>query len=45
MMLHNESSLIEPKEMGFFVGKKPPSSSKNQSSLTNEIYIMMLEAR
>ncbi|XP_075668772.1 G-type lectin S-receptor-like serine/threonine-protein kinase At4g27290 [Castanea sativa] len=44
-MLHSESSLPEPKEPGFFVGKKPPSSNKNQSSLTNEISITLLEAR
>ena len=44
MMLHNENSLPEPKELGFFVGEKPPLSSKNQSSLTNEISITLLEA-
>ncbi|KAL4642608.1 hypothetical protein ACB092_02G031900 [Castanea dentata] len=45
MMLHGESSLHEPKELGFFVGKKSTSSSKNQSSSTNEITVTMLEAR
>ncbi|KAF3958095.1 hypothetical protein CMV_016960 [Castanea mollissima] len=45
MMLHGESSLPEPKELGFFVGKKSTSSSKNQSSSTNEITVTMLEAR
>ncbi|XP_075653985.1 G-type lectin S-receptor-like serine/threonine-protein kinase At4g27290 [Castanea sativa] len=45
MMLHGESSLPEPKELGFFVGKKPTSSSKNKSSSTNEITVTMLEAR
>ncbi|XP_030955620.1 G-type lectin S-receptor-like serine/threonine-protein kinase At4g27290 [Quercus lobata] len=45
MLLHSEGSLLEPKELGFFVGKKSPSSSKNQSSSVNEITITMLEAR
>ncbi|XP_075653984.1 G-type lectin S-receptor-like serine/threonine-protein kinase At4g27290 [Castanea sativa] len=45
MMLHGESSLPEPKELGFFVGKKSTSSSKNESSSTNEITVTMLEAR
>ncbi|XP_023882288.1 G-type lectin S-receptor-like serine/threonine-protein kinase At4g27290 isoform X2 [Quercus suber] len=45
MMLHGESSLPKPKELGFFVGKKSTSSSENQSSSTNEITITMLEAR
>nr|XP_023913316.1 G-type lectin S-receptor-like serine/threonine-protein kinase At4g27290 isoform X1 [Quercus suber]POF09452.1 g-type lectin s-receptor-like serine/threonine-protein kinase [Quercus suber] len=45
MMLHGESSLPEPKELGFFVGKKSTSSSKNQSSSTNEISVTVLEAR
>ncbi|KAK4587115.1 hypothetical protein RGQ29_024015 [Quercus rubra] len=45
MMLHGESSLPEPKELGFFVGKKSTSSSKNQSSSTNEITVTLLEAR
>ncbi|XP_050240415.1 G-type lectin S-receptor-like serine/threonine-protein kinase At4g27290 isoform X3 [Quercus robur] len=45
MMLHGESSLPEPKELGFFVGKKSTSSSKGQSSSTNEITVTMLEAR
>ncbi|KAM4116115.1 hypothetical protein ACJW30_02G026500 [Castanea mollissima] len=45
MMLHGESSLPEPKELGFFVGKKSTSSSKNQSSSTNEITVTTLEAR
>ncbi|KAL4642601.1 hypothetical protein ACB092_02G031500 [Castanea dentata] len=45
MMLHSESSLPEPKELGFFVGKKSTLSSKNESSSTNEITITMLEAR
>ncbi|XP_023913129.1 G-type lectin S-receptor-like serine/threonine-protein kinase At4g27290 isoform X2 [Quercus suber] len=45
MMLHGESSLPEPKEPASFVGKKSSSSSKNQSSSTNEITITLLEAR
>nr|XP_023901796.1 G-type lectin S-receptor-like serine/threonine-protein kinase At4g27290 [Quercus suber] len=45
MLLHNEGSLPEPKELGFFVGKKSPSSSKNQPSSINEITITVLEAR
>ena len=45
MMLHGESSLPEPKELGFFVGKESTSSSKGQSSSTNEITVTMLEAR
>ena len=45
MMLQGESSLPEPKELGFFVGKQSTSSIKNQSSSTNEITITMLEAR
>ena len=45
MMLHSESSLLEPKEPGFYVGKKSPSSSKNQSSSTNEITITLLDGR
>ena len=45
MMLHSESSLQEPKEPGFYVGKKSPSSSKNQTSSTNEITITLLDGR
>ncbi|KAK4576518.1 hypothetical protein RGQ29_027180 [Quercus rubra] len=45
MMLHSESSLQEPKEPGFYVGKKSLSSSKNQSSSTNEITITSLDGR
>ena len=45
MMLRGESSLLEPKEPTYFVGKKLPSSRKNQSSSTNEITITLLEAR
>ncbi|KAL0017635.1 hypothetical protein SO802_004704 [Lithocarpus litseifolius] len=45
MLLHSEGSLPEPKELGFFVGKKSPSSSKNQSPSVNEITITVLEAR
>uniref|UniRef100_A0A7N2MC39 Protein kinase domain-containing protein n=1 Tax=Quercus lobata TaxID=97700 RepID=A0A7N2MC39_QUELO len=45
MMLHSEGSLQEPKEPGFYVGKKSPSSSKNQSSSTNEITITLLDGR
>ena len=45
MLLHSEGSLPKPKELGFFVGKKSPSSRKNQSSSVNEIIITMLEAR
>ena len=45
MMLHSESLLQEPKEPGFYVGKKSPSSSKNQSSSTNEITITLLDGR
>ena len=45
MMLHSESSLLEPKKPGFYVGKKSPSSSKNQSSSTNEITFTLLDGR
>uniref|UniRef100_A0A2N9F471 Receptor-like serine/threonine-protein kinase n=1 Tax=Fagus sylvatica TaxID=28930 RepID=A0A2N9F471_FAGSY len=45
MMLHSESSLPEPLEPGFFVGKKASSSSKLQSPSTNEMTITVLEAR
>ncbi|XP_075668669.1 G-type lectin S-receptor-like serine/threonine-protein kinase At4g27290 [Castanea sativa] len=45
MMLHSESSLLEPKEPGFYMGKKSPSSSKNQSSSTNEMTITLLDGR
>ena len=45
MMLHSESPLPEPKELGFFVGKKSSVSSKNQPSSTNEVTITLLEAR
>ncbi|KAM3757935.1 hypothetical protein ACB098_01G004400 [Castanea mollissima] len=45
MLLHSEGSLPEPKEVGFFVGKKSPSSSKNQPSSINEITNTVLEAR
>nr|XP_023916179.1 G-type lectin S-receptor-like serine/threonine-protein kinase At4g27290 [Quercus suber] len=45
MMLHSESPLPEPKELGFFVGKKSSVPSKNQSSSTNEVTITLLEAR
>ncbi|XP_030945217.1 G-type lectin S-receptor-like serine/threonine-protein kinase At4g27290 [Quercus lobata] len=45
MLLHSEGSLPEPKELGFFVGKKSPSSRKNQSSSVNGITITVLEAR
>ncbi|KAM3757940.1 hypothetical protein ACB098_01G004900 [Castanea mollissima] len=45
MLLHNEGPLPEPKEVGFFVGKKSPSLSKNQPSSVNEITITVLEAR
>nr|POE48950.1 g-type lectin s-receptor-like serine/threonine-protein kinase [Quercus suber] len=45
MLLHSEGSLPKPRELGFFVGKKPPSSNKNQPSSVNEITITMLEAR
>nr|POE57294.1 g-type lectin s-receptor-like serine/threonine-protein kinase [Quercus suber] len=45
MMLHSESSLQEPKEPGFYVRKKSPSSSKNQSSSTNEITTTLLDGR
>ncbi|XP_050247247.1 G-type lectin S-receptor-like serine/threonine-protein kinase At4g27290 isoform X2 [Quercus robur] len=45
MMLHDESSLPEPKEPASFVGKKSSSSRKNQSSSTNEITVTLLEAR
>ncbi|KAM4102974.1 hypothetical protein ACJW30_06G043800 [Castanea mollissima] len=45
MMLHGESSLPEPKEPTYFIGKKSPSSSKNQSSSANEITGTVLEAR
>ncbi|KAK7849704.1 hypothetical protein CFP56_002443 [Quercus suber] len=41
-MLHGESSLPEPKELGFFIGKKSALSSKNQSSSTNEITVTMV---
>ncbi|XP_075672330.1 G-type lectin S-receptor-like serine/threonine-protein kinase At4g27290 isoform X3 [Castanea sativa] len=45
MMLHSESSLPEPEEPASFVGKRSPSSSKNQSSSTNEITVTMIEGR
>ncbi|KAL4649274.1 hypothetical protein ACB092_01G003800 [Castanea dentata] len=45
MLLHSEAPLPEPKEVGFFVGKKSPSLSKNQPSSVNEITITVLEAR
>uniref|UniRef100_A0A2N9IDH0 non-specific serine/threonine protein kinase n=1 Tax=Fagus sylvatica TaxID=28930 RepID=A0A2N9IDH0_FAGSY len=45
MMLHSESSLPEPKEPGFFVGKKLSILGENQSSSTNEITVSLLEAR
>ncbi|KAM3696648.1 hypothetical protein ACJW31_06G054700 [Castanea mollissima] len=45
MMLHSERSLQEPKEPGFYVGKKAPLSSKNQSSSTNGITITLLDGR
>ena len=45
MMLHGESSLPEPKEPTYFIGKNSPSSSKNQSSSINEITVTLLEAR
>ncbi|KAF3970372.1 hypothetical protein CMV_005925 [Castanea mollissima] len=45
MMLHSERSLQEPKEPGFYVGKKSPASSKNQSSSTNEMTITLLDGR
>uniref|UniRef100_A0A2N9IZ71 non-specific serine/threonine protein kinase n=1 Tax=Fagus sylvatica TaxID=28930 RepID=A0A2N9IZ71_FAGSY len=44
-MLHSENSLPEPKEPGFFVGKKSSLLGKNQSSSTNEITVSLLEAR
>nr|POF09665.1 g-type lectin s-receptor-like serine/threonine-protein kinase [Quercus suber] len=45
MMLHGESSLPEPEEPASFVGKRSSSSSKNQSSSTNEITITLIEGR
>ena len=45
MMLHSENSLPEPKEPGFFVGKKLSILGENQSSSTNEMTISLLEAR
>ncbi|KAM3757944.1 hypothetical protein ACB098_01G005300 [Castanea mollissima] len=45
MLLHSEAPLPEPKEVGFFLGKKSPSLSKNQPSSVNEITITVLEAR
>jgi hypothetical protein len=45
MMLHSENSLLEPKEPGFFVGKKLSILGENQSSSTNEITVSLLEAR
>ncbi|XP_075651312.1 G-type lectin S-receptor-like serine/threonine-protein kinase At4g27290 [Castanea sativa] len=49
MMLGSESLLPEPKEPGFLIGKNSlgvdSSSSKHQSSSTNEISITQLEAR
>ena len=45
MMLHGESSLPEPKEPAFFIGKRSSLSSKNQSHSTNEITVTLLEAR
>ncbi|KAL4619328.1 hypothetical protein ACB092_06G071000 [Castanea dentata] len=45
MMLHGESSLPEPEEPASFVGKRSSSSSKNQSSSTNEITVTMIEGR
>uniref|UniRef100_A0A2N9HE29 non-specific serine/threonine protein kinase n=1 Tax=Fagus sylvatica TaxID=28930 RepID=A0A2N9HE29_FAGSY len=44
-MLHSENSLPEPKEPGFFVGKKSSLLGVNQSSSTNEITVSLLEAR
>ena len=49
MMLGSESLLPEPKEPSFLIGKNSldvdSSSSKHQSSSTNEISITQLEAR
>ena len=46
IMLQSESSLLELKDPGFYVGKKKsPSSSKNQSSSSNEITITLLDGR
>ncbi|KAM4092586.1 hypothetical protein ACB094_06G051400 [Castanea mollissima] len=45
MMLHGESLLPEPEEPASFVGKRSPSSSKNQSSSTNEITVTMIQGR
>ncbi|XP_050247242.1 G-type lectin S-receptor-like serine/threonine-protein kinase At4g27290 isoform X2 [Quercus robur] len=45
MMLHGESSLPEPGEPASFVGKRSSSSSKNQSSSTNEITVTLVEGR
>ncbi|KAK4599047.1 hypothetical protein RGQ29_009218 [Quercus rubra] len=45
MLLHSEGSLPEPRELGFFVGKKSPSSRKSQPSSVNGITITVLEAR
>ncbi|KAM4129198.1 hypothetical protein ACJW30_01G004100 [Castanea mollissima] len=45
MLLHSEAPLPEPKEVGFFLGKKSPSLSKNQPSSVNEITITVLDAR
>ncbi|KAL4652335.1 hypothetical protein ACB092_01G225900 [Castanea dentata] len=49
MMLGSESLLPEPKEPGFLIGKNSldvdSSSSKHQSSSTNEISFTQLEAR
>ena len=45
IMLHSESSLLEPKEPCFYVGKTSSSSSKNQSSSINEITITLLDGQ
>ncbi|GMY31652.1 G-type lectin S-receptor-like serine/threonine-protein kinase At4g27290 isoform X1 [Fagus crenata] len=45
MMLHSENSLPEPKEPGFFAGKKSSLLGENQSSSTNEITVSLLEGR
>lgn len=49
LMLGSESVLPQPKEPGFFIDKGPhdanSSSSKNESSSTNEITITLLDPR
>ncbi|XP_057959278.1 G-type lectin S-receptor-like serine/threonine-protein kinase At4g27290 [Malania oleifera] len=50
LMLASESSMPQPKEPGFFIGRSPigegdASSSKNRSFSTNEISITTLEGR